>query len=236
MRIFVPSYKRADKIMTWHTMKGCCTYVVRKSEEEQYKNAGVTDILAVDDELINSFPKVRQYIIDYAKSIDEDVIVQMDDDIKDFKYLYDANIKSMTHEQIMYELERIAQVLMDLKLGFASFPMTIDIRKYNRQFQFKGTIGGVCLYNLECVKGKYDTNLKYKCDIDFQLQELLANRIILQTCYFTFEGKYDTNKGGNSTDKSGIAMQQNKDYLTTKWGRHISFNDKSNTIKLDIKR
>lgn len=238
MRIYVPSYKRADKIKTYHTLNKQCCYVVRKSEEQLYLDAGINknDLLAVEDEKINSFPKVRQYIIDYAKSIGEDVIVQMDDDIQGFKYLYENNIKDVPQDMIVCELERVAQILYDLNLGFASFPMTIDVRKYNKPFQFKGTIGGVCIYNLSCLKGRYDKKLRYKCDIDFQLQELLKNRIILQTCYFTFDGKYDTNKGGNTTTKNAIAMQENKDYLRTKWGKHIDFNDKSNTIKLDIKR
>lgn len=33
--IYVPSYKRSDRIMTWNVLNDC-TYVVRESEEAAY--------------------------------------------------------------------------------------------------------------------------------------------------------------------------------------------------------
>ena len=56
--IYVPSYKRSGTIITDHLLNSC-TYVVRKSEEELYKAAGVRRVLAVEDELICSMSKVR---------------------------------------------------------------------------------------------------------------------------------------------------------------------------------
>ena len=50
--IYVPSYRRSSKILTYHLLE-YCTYMVRKSEEQAYREAGVENIWAVDDELID---------------------------------------------------------------------------------------------------------------------------------------------------------------------------------------
>ena len=73
--IYVPSYKRYDRIMTWNVLNDC-TYVVRESEEEAYREAGITKILTGPDEEINSLAKVRQWIIDNTP---EDIVIQCDD-------------------------------------------------------------------------------------------------------------------------------------------------------------
>jgi hypothetical protein len=231
--IYVPSYRRSDKIMTQDVLNEC-TYVVRKSEEAAYRSAGVLKIWAIEDELINSFPKVRQYIIDNAP---EDIIVQIDDDMQKFSYANQMNIEWITDKDIIdAELERVAQILEDLQLGFASLNMTIDVRKYNKEYAFKGLIGGVCWYNKEFLKGKYDEKVKLKADIDFELQELLKNRIIIIPEYLRKLHKYDTNAGGNTDVKNSVSVRGNVDYLRIKWGYHFSFNYESNVAKVNVER
>ena len=81
--IYVPSYKRYDCIKTDKVLNDC-TYVVRESEEQLYRDAGVRKILAAPDQEIDSLPKIRQWIIDHTP---EDIIVQIDDDIERFSYV-----------------------------------------------------------------------------------------------------------------------------------------------------
>ena len=52
--IYVPSYKRYDCIKTDKVLNDC-TYVVRESEEQLYRDAGVRKILAAPDQEIDSF-------------------------------------------------------------------------------------------------------------------------------------------------------------------------------------
>lgn len=251
MRIFVPSYKRYDKILTYKVLGGNCTYVVMESEKDLYIQNGIADnnILAVEDSKIDSFPKVRQYIIDYAKQNGEDVICQMDDDIERFAFYYGNIHKPIDDVDIvLQEIERLGQILYDLKLGMCAFNMGANVMKYNSFIHMKGIIGQICIYNIGCLKAKYDTNLRFKCDIDFELQELRNNRIIICPMYIGAVAKYDKNNGGNSVSKSKTSMQVNKDYLTSKWGKYIQFNDlkqvsNSNgkktlttTIKINVKR
>lgn len=51
--IYVPSYKRSDRILTYNLLEDC-TYVVRESEKADYERAGIKNILAVKDEEINN--------------------------------------------------------------------------------------------------------------------------------------------------------------------------------------
>ena len=76
--VYCPSYRRSDCIMTQNILNDV-TYVVRASEEEAYRNAGVRKLISAPDEEINSMSKVRQWILDNSP---EDIIVQVDDDIK----------------------------------------------------------------------------------------------------------------------------------------------------------
>ena len=46
--IYVMSYQRADKIKTWHVLNDC-TYVVRSSEEQEYRRAGVDKLLVIPE-------------------------------------------------------------------------------------------------------------------------------------------------------------------------------------------
>lgn len=230
--IYVPSYHRYDNIKTFHVLNDC-TYVVRKSEEELYRSAGVTKLLAVEDELINTFPKTRQWIIDNTP---EDIVVQIDDDIEKFAYCNKNNYVFIEDKDVVdAEIERIAQILSDLDLGFASFRMQFNVMKYNAEFIFKGTIGQVCFYNKSALKGKYDFNSKYKADIDFELQELLKNRIIIIPNYIQVDAKYDKNKGGNNVKKTSSEMYANVEYLKNKWGRHFKIG-KNNVAKVEVKR
>ena len=86
--VYVPSYKRSHDIKTYHVLNDC-TYVVRESEADAYRDAGVEKILAAPDAEVDSLPKVRQWIIDHTP---EDVVVQIDDDITGFSYVNKNNL------------------------------------------------------------------------------------------------------------------------------------------------
>lgn len=232
--IYVPSYRRSDDIKTWHILNDC-TYVVRKSEEEAYRKAGVTKILAAPDEEIDSLPKVRQWIIDNTP---EDIVIQVDDDLSRFSYANKTNIVNIEDKDtIDMELERIAQLISDLGIGFAALPMQENVLKYTREFSFKSTIGLVCWFNKDGLKkSRYDEKIRFKADMDFELQELLHNRIILIPEYLRVKAVYDKNAGGNSVTKNTRTVQEAVEYMRSKWGCYYSHNYKSNTSKVNVRR
>ena len=231
--VYVPSYKRSDRILTWHVLNDC-TYVVRESEEEAYRAAGITKILTAPDEEINSLAKVRQWIIDNTP---EDIVIQCDDDISKMIYKGKNNKVEIEDKDIIdMEFERVAQILSDLRLGFASCTMTGDVRKFNAEFLFKGITGGICWFNKECLKSRFDNMTYIKEDTDFVLQELLSNRIIIIPDYFGMQNQYDKNAGGNNVGKTSRALNQTVAYMKQKWGKYYDHNFKTNQSRINVKR
>lgn len=231
--IYVPSYHRADCIKTDKILNDC-TYVVRESEAGQYRAAGVRKVLAAPDDQIDSLPKVRQWIIDNTP---EDIVVQVDDDIERFSYVNKNNMVAVTDPDVVdAELVRIAQILSDLRLGFASIRMQESVIKYNEEFRFQSTIGLVYWFNKSCLKGRYDPEVRFKADTDFELQELLYNRVIIVPEYLRAKAKYDKNRGGNNVSKNSAAVESTVEYLKNKWGRYYTHNFRTNQSKAKVRR
>lgn len=230
--IYVPSYRRANRIITEHLLNSC-TYVVRKSEEEAYHAAGVKKILAVEDELINNMSKTRQWIIDNAP---EDIVMQIDDDISAIMYRLEDTTVIEDKDVIDMEFLRIAQILEDLHLGFASITVTAKPWSYTQEFQFAGLCGGIYWFNKEWYKAQMDIKADVKEDTDKVLQELLYNRIIIIPKYLAMNAGIDTNEGGDNINKNMRKIVECNEYMRLKWGRYYEFDEKKNTPKIAVKR
>lgn len=230
--IYVRSYHRADNILTNNLLEDC-TYVVRKSEEQDYFNAGIKKIWAVDDELINSDIKSFQYIVENAK---EDVFCILDDDIEDFMYRLDTNTPIEKNKEIITsEIERIAQMLIDLNLGLATTDATGVPYGYDGEFAFKGTTGAIKWINKSVYKAKIDEKVKYNYDLDIILQELLFNRIILKPRYLIANAQIDKNAGGDSS-KIRKNMLESINNMKQKWGKYFEYDLRKNVPKMNVKR
>lgn len=230
--IYVASYKRADTTVVYKLLE-YCTYVVRKSEEEDYRKAGIKDILAVDDELICSFAKVQNWIIQNAK---EDVVCVLDDDIESFAYCLDEQIKINDKVVATRELERISQLAYDLDIALCGTRIALIPYGYNSEFRFSAMICPVRIYNRKLIKSRYE-NIRFFGDTDFVLQELLNNRIILRPNYFGGNAKIETNKGGMNIKRTkSIQESIYKTYLKPKWGKYVDFNTKKNITMILVKR
>lgn len=200
IEIYVPSYKRADKILTYHLFEHC-KYLVRKSEAEEYIKNGIdkNDIWAVDDELINSGSKAYFYIINNAK---EDVFVIADDDIEDMRYLIDNVVPiNKDKETITDEIYRIGQLMLDLKIGFGYVGPNAIPYNYDREFCWKQIPGAIKWFNREYFQATLDDRVSENFDVDLVLQELAVNRITLSPKYLYDKGVIDKNAGGNSARK-----------------------------------
>lgn len=230
--IYVPSYRRSNKILTYHLLE-YCTYMVRKSEEQAYREAGVENIWAVDDELINRGDKAYFYIAEHAP---EDIIVVADDDIEDFQYLLvQSEQLGCDKETITSEIERIGQILFDLNLGLAFIPPNCIPCNYSQEFAFKGIPGAVKWFNRNVFKAKLDEKVSHNFDIDMVLQELLVNRICLMPKYFYDKGFVDVNEGGNS---NRLRAEQLASITTmqAKWGKYFGYVDNKNKPRINVKR
>lgn len=241
--IYVMSYQRADKIKTWHVLNDC-TYVVRASEEQEYRRAGVDKLLVIPEggtlkcgDEVCSFMTTFWWIIENTP---EDVICILDDDISTFKYrLNDAVdiIKDLKNGKdiIEDEIVRIAQLVVDLGLGIGCDQADERLYNYTQEFQVKGMAGAMRIINKTCLKAKYNRQDPATSDIDMIYQELLANRIILQPRYFHVSTPtVGTNKGG--IGKDSVMIRNFVLAMKNKWGRYYDYNFKKGQAKININR
>lgn len=229
--IYVPSYGRAETTTTFQLLD-YCTYVVRKSEEEAYKARGIKDVWAVPDHEIDNLVKVTNYINDNSP---EKIIFTIDDDVDYFMYRMDKNEKITDKEVVMGEIERIAQLMLDLNIGFGAEDAAIAPWNYISEFTFKGTTGAMRWYNKDVYKSRFDEKVYHNCDLDVMLHELLVNRIILRPMYFCVKAGTDTNAGGNSS-KTRQAQIDCALEMKRRWGRYFDYNWKNNKPKINVAR
>lgn len=229
--IYIPSYKRAATATT-HNLLDRYVYVVRESEEAFYREHGITSILAVKDSQINSVVKVNRWLIENAP---EDVIAILDDDLHHFYYRLDRNEEISSAEVIMSEIERIAQLMIDLNIGYAATDPTTAPWNYNSEFEFKGTSGGMRWVNRSAFKAKPREDVEFNWDLDVVLQELLYNRVILKPKYFCSKGLTDTNAGGLS-DKKRSQQIASINLMKIMWGKYFHYDFGSNKPYIRVKR
>lgn len=228
---YVLSYGRAFTATTDELVPDA-TWIVRKSQEADYIAAGHKNVWGVDDDLIGGLCEVNNWIIENAP---EDIICIMDDDLKHFFYRMYETDEITDVETIAAEMERVAQLMLDLDIGFAATDPTITPWNYIAEFEFKGIPGAVRWVNRKVYKAKFRKEYVWNCDIDVVLQELLTNRIILKPKYFCSKGCTDTNEGGASGKKRGdqVACIHN---LMHVWGKYFSYDFNKNKPRIQVQR
>lgn len=235
--IYVMSYKRADRIRTANHLE-YCTYVVRESERDEYAKNLSCDILTIPDSVFNDIKRGTGGLVTFEWIIHntpEDVIAIIDDDMEKFLYRLDTNCDIESPETVTAEIERIAQLIVDLDIGHGCICGTPVPYGYDCEFGFKGIPGGVKWIN----KAKYvavcDDEVTHNYDIDLILQELLVNRIILQPKYFCATTQNDLVSGGDSS-KSRQEQLDSVLNMKRKWKRYFEFDKKKNVPKIAVKR
>lgn len=237
------SYHRSDAILSKDLFE-YCTYVVREEEADKYRDAGIDDLLVIPNGAttesgcrIFNFITTLHWLIENSK---EDVIFVADDDIKYFEYRTDVgtNIKTTfaNHREIVTsEIERIAQLLVDLNIGLAYDSPCASLYAYTSELAFKGTPGGIRWINKRALKATVRPEDDAASDLDMIMQELLKNRITLQTMYFLARNIQYTNAGGSDEFSSG----DNKIFhlaMKNKWGKYFDFDYNRNIPKINVKR
>lgn len=230
--IYIPSYKRAKTTTTYKLLE-YYTYVVRKSEEQEYlKVIPPERIWAVDDDKIDNLVKVVNFIVDNAP---EQVICMIDDDVPHMIYRLETNERLTDPEIITSEFERIGQLMVDLEIGYGAVDSSIAPWNYASEFEFRGTSGGMRWFNKAVYKSKFREEVYHNCDLDVVLHELLVNRIILKPKYLCTHGGTDTNEGGNTSKKRAdqVACAH---LMKQKWGKYFDYDFKTNKPYIRVPR
>ena len=237
------SYKRSDCIETNNHLE-YCTYVVREEEKSLYISAGIENLLVIPNKAtlrcgapITSFSSTFRWIIENSP---EECIAILDDDIirfayrlDDYKEINDKNYKNPS-EIITSEIERLAQLTVDLELGLLTDNPHYALYGYTQEFTFKGTPGALRIVNKLCFKACFDPDDAASSDVDLVMQELFFNRIILQPRYFMAVAKKDTNEGGGYTDTN--VKNNYRIAMKNKWKKYFGYDTKKNIIKINLKR
>lgn len=233
--IYCMSYRRPNKILTKHQFE-YCTYVVRQEEEAAYRAAGVDDLLVIPDGAVRSFMSTLYWII---HNTPEDVIFIADDDIEKFVYrMSDTTYlelpdKRPDNERVTAEIERIAQLIYDLGIGYAFDQPTMAPYAYDCEFKFVGMPGHIRWINKKALKATYDPDDPAASDVDMMMQELLHNRIILQPRYLCAKAGMDLNEGASRTREGHMILVE---AMKNKWGMYYDYNYKRNFARIMVKR
>ena len=241
--IYVPSYKRSGRIRTWNVVEGC-TYVVRQDEEDAYREAGVDRLLVIPE---NAETKSGQKVSDFMTTLywiientPEEVVCVIDDDIKRFYYRTDNTvpIDSTSFQDpsavVMDEILGVAQMVSDLGIGFACTHPNKAVYYYNREFSFVGMAGPVRWINKKSFRARLTKDDWAQSDIDMVMQELLANRIILQPNHIVADAEIQTGKGGTAV--SSRIMENYRHAMRVKWGVHYKYDKKTNKVRINVQR
>lgn len=232
---YVPSYHRAYDTTTYKILP-YVTYVVRKSEKDLYKKNGIPKIIAVEDELIDSFEDVHNWLIE-AKQIKEDVICVIDDDVTGFMYRIGYHVTKIDDPYLVKEeIERILQQMVDLEIGYGGLSQTASPYNYNSEISFNSLTGSVRFMNRKVIKARF-VEMDYFADLDFVMQELQQNRIIFRPNYLCTTQGLETNRGGNNDNRA--TRDRAKTYneiIKPKWGKYFQYDVKRNVPKILIMR
>lgn len=156
-----------------------------KTHDENQKADKKKQLVAYFDSIIGNLAEaVTFYWI--IHNTPEDVIFIADDDIEKFVYrMSDTTYlelpdKRPDKERVTAEIERIAQLIYDLGIGYAFDQPTMAPYAYDCEFKFVGMPGHIRWINKKALKATYDPDDPAASDVDMMMQELLHNRIILR--------------------------------------------------------
>ncbi len=233
--IYVMSYRRPNAIIS-KALFDYCTYVVREEEADAYRASGIEKMLIIPDGAVFSFMSTLYWIINNTP---EDVIFVADDDIEKFVYRMDNteylenDDGTADREKVTSEIERIAQLIYDLGIGYAFDQPTMAPYGYDQEFKFVGMPGHIRWINKTALKAVYDRSDPAASDVDMMMQELLKNRIVLQPRYLVVKAGMDTNEGATRNREGHKILVE---AMRNKWGKYYDYNYKRNIARIAVKR
>ena len=136
-------------------------------------------------------------------------------------------------ERVTAEIERIAQLIYDLGIGYAFDQPTMAPYAYDCEFKFVGMPGHIRWINKKALKATYDPDDPAASDVDMMMQELLHNRIILQPRYLCAKAGMDLNEGASRTREGHMILVE---AMKNKWGKYYDYNYKRNFARIMVKR
>jgi hypothetical protein len=223
---------RSDRVTT-HKLVPQATLVVPENEVEAYRPLGL-EIVPIPPDSIG-VSAVRNWIV---RRFDEEAVVMYDDDVTACRALAGLTNRYISPEEVTAMVENTAYCCAGAGARLFGWNQRPDPRVIARNDPFSvfNWVGGVV--GVVGKEVRWDELLKFKCDIDCCLTELMNNRIIWHEKRFCFVQKRDKNLGGNSLFRSPERIAAEKRYLQKKWKAHITIDtyQSQDKVKMNVER
>jgi len=233
MKIVIPSKNRAD-VLAEHSFKLFPDATVCVSEDEADAYRKITPNLLLHPATVNGIGPKRQWILD---NVADDVVFMPDDDLVCVWSNVGFRRRRITDPATVQAIvERAAIIAADMRVGVFGFWQAAFTRYYANFDPFSlNTWVGTAL-GFVGRRFRYDEKLVLRADIDYCLQCLLHDRIMLMDCRFKFDNVAAfKGKGGNASNRSLERHQRELDYLKRKWGGHIEIVHDKQTLRILLK-
>lgn len=202
--------------MQTHLVVPRTTLVVPENELEAYRHYGL-ELVAIPPE-IKGVSAVRNWIV---QRFEEEVVVMYDDDITALRTMSGLRNRNLKPDEIEAVVENTAYSAAGAGARLFGWNQRPDPRflMRNEPVNFTHWVGGAL--GVVGKEVRWDEMLKFKCDIDACLTEMLKTRIIYHEARFSFVQGRDKNLGGNSLFRSPERIATEKRYLASKWRGNI---------------
>ena len=232
IRHVIMSRGRSDRVTT-HKLVPHATLVVPENEVQAYRPLGL-EIVPIPPDRIGVSP-VRNWIV---RRFGDDAVVMYDDDVTACRALAGLTNRYISPEEVAAMVENTAYCCAGAGARLFGWNQRPDPRVIARNDPFSvfNWVGGVV--GVVGKEVRWDELLKFKCDIDCCLTELMNNRIIWHEKRFCFVQKRDKNLGGNSLFRSPERIAAEKRYLQKKWKAHITIDtyQSQDKVKMNVER
>jgi len=229
MKIYAPSYKRANGVKT-HKIIPNVIYCVAEFEAQEYKDLGY-NVEVIPDKVQGNISRVRNYMLDnFIK--DKGLIV--DDDIESFKFWEWEN--DIAKPKPIEDIQEFIEHGFNLCEQFGCHLWGINIlgdkgsyREYT-PFSLTNPLSGAFMgfINNEL---RFDERIPLKEDYDYSIQNANHYRKLLRINYAHMIKRDHGNKGGCADYRTIKREKEQMTILQNKWGRQIVKQDKGNKGK-----
>lgn len=221
---YVPSYKRAGKVITSRWIKSAIL-CVHQSEEKEYEEKEKNKLLILPDNLKGNMAKVRNFILDNSV---HDVTCMLDDDISSIGYYETDNIEEkmefncITEGDLFYKVNEWREQAEDLGTILFGINLQSDPKFYREysplslQSPVLGTF--CCILKTDL---RYDERLGLNEDYDFALQVLRKHKKILRWGKYSYKANHLTMPGGCGAYRVLDEEKRQAEIMVKKWGSKI---------------
>jgi hypothetical protein len=216
--------------MTTHNLVPQATLVVPEDQAAEYAAAYRMELVTIPPDRVG-VSQVRNWIV---ARFPEEVVVMFDDDVTGLQTICAVRNRRLDPDEIAAVVENTAYCAKGAGARLFGWHQRPDPRLLQRNDPFSVVhwVGGVV--GVVGKEVRWDEMLKFKCDIDCCLGELLRNRILWHESRFSFLQGRDKNLGGNSRFRSPERIAAEKAYLRKKWRGNIVIDEYQSQDRVKI--